>query len=233
MLGTVFLTALLSTRALSTLPGEAHERMEVGEPMVFDLVRGLGAKRGEFEVNTLLRYTVVGPHLHWAPEIEWAFADGMAVELELPLVGQQLQEVKLAGQFTLPRHHRRFIDGIQTIIEISVAGHPSRFTDLYVAGVHIDRLSLLAMIGPRIDMLPAHGIPLSHVVNFAAFLELDSRAAVGIELDSVLGSSVELMAMPQVDLQAHRNVRVQTGVGVGFSSHTGASVMFGIRLIAE
>ena len=61
---------------------------DIPEPMVFDMIRPLTAKRGEVEVNTLVQRDLSGPRgeVEWAPEIEMAVADGFAVELELPLI---------------------------------------------------------------------------------------------------------------------------------------------------
>jgi hypothetical protein len=220
--------ALCSTPVRAAPPSEAHEQVHVREPMVFDLVRGMGAKRGEVEINALVRRDVAQQRLHWAPELEWVVADGVALELELPAVEDRLEAVKLASQFTLPRLRRRgFISGIQTIVEIPLLDHPTRFTGLYLAAMRVDRLSLLTMVGPRFDS------SFAGVVNFAMFVDVDPRAAVGIELDSVLGASPELMVVPQLHVQVNRRFRVQSGAGVGWSAHAGASVMFAIRLVFE
>ena len=201
--------------------------------MVFDLVRGLGAKRGELETNVLLRYAIAEPQLQWAPELEWVFADGMAVELELPAVDRELEAVKLAGQFSLPRRHSGFRDGFQAIVEIPLAEHPTQLTGLYLAGVRFDRVSLLAMVGPRIDVARSHELPLASVVNFSAFVDVDPRTVVGVELDAIMGSSAALTAMPQLHFQIRPRVRVQGGAGLTWSAQHGASVLFAMRLILE
>ena len=73
---------------------------DVPEPMIFDMMRPLGAKRGELEVNTLATVPLSGDDdaVHWAPEIEYAFADGFAIEGELPFVNGRLAELKLGLQ---------------------------------------------------------------------------------------------------------------------------------------
>ncbi len=48
----------------------------IPERLVFDLVRGLGTRRGELAINVLARVRSESPNVLWAPEIEWAFADG-------------------------------------------------------------------------------------------------------------------------------------------------------------
>lgn len=227
------LIALLPTRALASSPGQLHEHAEVREPMVFDLVRGLGAKRGEFEVNTLLRYSTAEQRLQWAPEVEWVLADGIALELELPMVGTHLEAIKLAGQITLPRRHGRgFIDGIQGIVELPLADHPEHFTGLYLAGWQIDRLSLLTMVGPRVESSWVGPLPIAGVINFAAFLDVSPRAVVGLEIDSVIGATPELTVMPQLHLQLQERLRMQAGAGMGWSPE-GLSMIVGMRLIFE
>src|SRR5688572_24541264 len=67
----------------------------IPEPLAFDLVRGLGAARGELEVNTLGVVSLRRPGIHWAPEVEYAFLDGHAFELELPFANQRFGGVKL------------------------------------------------------------------------------------------------------------------------------------------
>ncbi len=61
---------------------EARDGPRIPEPMVFDLVRGLGARRGELEFNVLnlVPFRRGGPSYEWAPEVEYAVFDGFAVE---------------------------------------------------------------------------------------------------------------------------------------------------------
>src|SRR5690606_33047962 len=81
-------------RTPGLFPGSAPH---IPEPLAFDLVRGLGARKGELEVNVLLEVPVGGVP-HWAPEVEWALADGAALELELPIRGTELEAIKFASQ---------------------------------------------------------------------------------------------------------------------------------------
>lgn len=229
----VLLVALLPTRALASSPSQTQEHAEVREPMVFDLVRGLGAKRGELEVNTLLRYSSAEQQLRWAPEIEWVLADGMALELELPMAGTHLEAIKLAGQLTLPRRGgRRFIDGFQGIVELPLADHPKHFTGLYLAGLQLNRVSLLTMVGSRVESSWPGALPVAGVINFAAFFDVNPSTVVGLEIDSVIGATPELTVMPQVHLQLSERLRMQGGAGMGWSPE-GLSMLAGLRLIFE
>ncbi len=80
--------------------------VHIPEPMVFDLVRGLGAVQGEAEVNVLGVFPLrtSDPHgVEWAPGIEAAVLDGFALEFELPLEDTHLEAVKFAAQYTSAR----------------------------------------------------------------------------------------------------------------------------------
>ena len=58
--------------------------VNIPEPLMFDLVRGLGAKQGELEINALADFPVnhiSHREVEWAPEIEYALFDGFAVLL--------------------------------------------------------------------------------------------------------------------------------------------------------
>src|SRR5687768_4202682 len=70
----------------------SSEELGIPEPLVFDLVRPLGSARGELEANTLMTRSSKTGQFAWAPEIEYAFANGYAVELELPFENSSLEE---------------------------------------------------------------------------------------------------------------------------------------------
>ena len=55
------------------------------EPMIFDLVDPLGAKKGEVELNSLFDYSPRTGQFQWSPEIEYAFKNGHAIEMSIRL----------------------------------------------------------------------------------------------------------------------------------------------------
>lgn len=109
----------------------------IPEPMVFDLVRPLGARRGELEINTLGLFPLRNrgrsrsvrdvpdaledtdeTRIDWAPEIEYALFDDFAVELELPFEDEKLVAYKFAAQWTLgTTMDGKMIHGTQGIAE--------------------------------------------------------------------------------------------------------------------
>jgi hypothetical protein len=127
----------------------------IPEPMVFDLVRPLGARRGELEVNVLSLFPFGSRRreraTRWAPEIEYALFDGFAVELEFPFEDEELEAYKLALQGTFGRSaDERFIHGWQTILEPDTRFADWELTGLYLWGREWTRSwSSLGMIGGR------------------------------------------------------------------------------------
>lgn len=127
--------------------------------MVFDLVRPLGVRRGELEINTLgivpFRRTTSsveglfpssegteedppatkrrGPGIEWAPEIEFAPLNNFALEFELPFADGTLAEYKAGAQWSFsPTANGLFIDGIQGLLNIDADGSSVTPTLLYL-----------------------------------------------------------------------------------------------------
>ncbi len=228
----------------------------IPEPMVFDLVRGLGADRGEFEVNVLSLFPAnrsravgatdfdpFGPAagsldrggIEWAPEIEYALFDGFAVEFELPFEGSELEAYKFAAQLTLGTAlHDQFIHGLQTIVEPHTDFEIWELTFLYLAGVEFsDRWSALGMIGVR-PQISNHGggDPVDGILNLTIFADVTHRMTCGLESNFVFGESdrTSLLLMPQVDVEITDHLELQCGIGPGFSA-SDTEVLAGLRLI--
>lgn len=112
-------------------------RPRIPEPMVFDLIRPLGAERGEFEINSLFRFMPANSprRLQWAPEIEYAFLDGYGIEFEVPIENARIDSWKGAIQGTLAGPWKtKFIQGWQALGEKNRGGGNSRVDLLYLAG---------------------------------------------------------------------------------------------------
>jgi hypothetical protein len=225
-------------------PGESDPRTpglfpgaspHIPEPMVFDLVRGLGAKKGEVEANVLLLFPVGGTP-EWAPEIEWAFADGAAIELELPMYGGELESLKLAAQLTLPRRRPispSFIQGFQAIAEKPLHDHGVELTALYLGGYRFSSMgSVMWMVGARAQTAMLD--PITGLQNLGLFLDADERVTVGLETNLAVNHlRSELLVMPQVHLQLGPRFRLQMGAGLQWTSDGGTAVMFAARPILE
>jgi hypothetical protein len=187
------------------------------EPMIFDLVRPLGAKRGELEVNTLLQQsTQRGAPLAWAPEIEWAFRDGLAIEVELPFENGQLKTYKAALQGTLtPSESGRFQHGWQVIAQRVRADDSWRGDALYLAGFRpAARVTLFSMTGARRSAF-GEDIVVQPVQNTSLFYEASPRIILGVETNLVLGAADrrERLIMPQLQAPLANKYLVEFGVG--------------------
>jgi len=210
------LTGLLLAGCRTT-PGE----VEVAEPMVFDLVRGLGAKRGELEVNALGVVPLsngdpAAPAV--APEVEYAVLDGLAFELELPFEDGGLFSVKGAAQWTfgaLPE--KGFIHGTQLIVERLVEIDAWDLSLLYLPAFRFDeKWSAQMMFGVGSLLGPEVPDDVGALANATLFFDLDRKWTLGLEIDSLLfadsGSSV--LFMPQAHWRISEGFTLQFGIGV-------------------
>ena len=144
----------------------------IPEPLLFDLVRGLGSRAGEVEVNTLLvtRFRAGRVAVDWAPEVEWAFADGLALELELPMHERQLEAIKLAGQVTLPSSLANLTHGLQFIGEYLLTPREIELVGLYLAGVRFGVVRRVGSTGGDV-FVPAPGRGGSHRGQYRAIAQ--------------------------------------------------------------
>lgn len=206
------------------------------EPLLFDLVRGLGAHRGELEANTLV--TLGRGPVHYAPEVEWVFANGHAVELELPMHGTSLDAVKVALQGTLHRRaDGRFVHGWQAFTQIGVHTRDRGVVTTWIASGTIGaRGSYVLMVGAGAT-IQAQGPALGTViVNASVFRALDTHTRVGVEATTssdVLGRTrVVATLLPQVHIDVTPHVRLQGGLGAALSRN-GAAVQAASRFVVE
>jgi hypothetical protein len=224
-----------------------HDAPEVPEPMVFDLVRPLGAKKGELEVNTLgvvplTRGRTGSPRasdelglvplsedkgkIEWAPEIEFALWDGFALELEFPFEGSTLEELKGAVQWTAgTAFGGRFIHGFQGIVEHALQSDSTNWTGLYLAAMRFSsRWSALGMWGAShetgADARDLGGGRTQILQNLSLFCDISHNWTAGLETNyavSMQGNSTVLL-MPQMQVEMGRFFTLQFGAGVGISA---------------
>lgn len=221
---------------------EAH-LPRIPEPMVFDLVRPLGARQGELEVNTLAifpltsyrsrRPPVTDPFgftplsrdrtgIEWAPEIEYAIADGLAVEFELPFEDAHLEAYKFAGQYTFGTALQdQLIHGAQAIVQPTVNLSEWDLTLLYLLGFRFDETwSALAMVGARTAVGNSEFEERTTVLfNFSLFADVAQELTVGFESNYSrnLRGEATLLLMPQVHWELTDHLMLQSGFGVGFT----------------
>lgn len=230
----------------------------IPDPMVFDLIRPLGAKRGEAEFNSLARIPlrrktrqvdgVSDPlglvrrspdrqGIEWAPEIEYVLADGLAVEVELPMESFSVEAYKVAGQATFGTlWDHRFIHGAQVIAQYNIDPRFWTTTWLYLAGVRIDQTwSIFGMFGPRFEHGSSiGGLHKELLSNVTLFADVTNRMVAGVETNfgQVLGGHSALLVMPQVHYEVDLHWMIQGGIGVRITNDLTLPEI-GFRLIRE
>ena len=132
--------------------------VEVPEPLLFDLVHPLGVRKNSVEFNTLAimpwsasnatpdddpfgsgTSTFDKGGIEWAPEVEYAIADNLAVEFEFPFESSTLEEYKLGLQWTIgTAFDDRYIHGFQTLFQPTTEWREWNSTLLYLGGIEID-----------------------------------------------------------------------------------------------
>lgn len=195
---------------------EYETKIEVPEPLFFDLVRGLSASKGEWEVNTLLHHTEGNfDQLHWAPELEWVFRKNMAFEIELPMMGSSLQNYKAAFQTTLYQDYESAsIHGLQFIYEAHKDWRYTEATALYIYAHRFNHeWSMISLMGVRTILEEFHG--LAWLFNHSFFYNYSREIDLGLEVNMAskeLGHAFK-QVVPQVHLTMGERYKLQFGVG--------------------
>jgi hypothetical protein len=226
-------------------PGESDPRVSglfpgtyphIPEPLAFDLVRGLGAREGEIEVNTLAYVSRVDgkTEVRWAPEAEWAFADDLAVEVELPMHERELHALKGAFQATLPVHLEHVTHGVQVIGEYLLSSRDVEATLLYIVGGRVQRWSFLTMAGARATTPMNAAQHYEALLNPSVYGEVSEALVLGVEGNVAIGNRgrAEGAILPQVHVQLSRRLRIQVGGGVALRPKELAPVL-ATRVVLE
>ena len=216
----------------------ASYKPRLAEPMVFDLVRPLGADKGEFEVNTLFQRTLRGPsrELEWAPEVEFAFAEGLAVEFEFPFENSSLGEYKVGFQATAGVFGGgRAIHGIQTITRVDRAESFVNQDVLHLVGVELDpRWSVFLINGVRRES-DGQASGAAAVTNATLFRRLNKHTVLGVESNLKLGGPLpnDWLLMPQAHFNPFEKIHFQFGVGAERRTGDRLRPAAAMRLIRE
>lgn len=189
------------------------------EPMVFDLVQSLGADRGETEVNTLMSFSPRSGEVNWSPEIEYAFADGYGIELELPFQDSYLDKYKVSLQGTIGTLiEERMIHGWQAIGKRVNSDKTYEADFLYLNDIRLSRnWSMMNMAGIRFRGIGEPGdssgeaVPL---VNNSVFYRFSDYFTVGCELNNEIRSNGwRYRVTPQMQYIFNKHNIVQLGGG--------------------
>ena len=206
------------------------------EPMVFDLMRGLDAKKGETEFNLLTssNFTSHDHHLLLNPEFEYAIADGLALELEIP-IDQKPISSKLGMQYSLTPPSTKFMMGMQAIYEHFFEQDREDFSLSGIINLRIsERVSLISVVGLRDATMVGHHDHYALIMNISLFYQYSDRLSLGLENDRNIyygKQKLKALSIPQVSWKLNKNVKVQTGVG--FNWHNNKDIEGFSRFIFE
>jgi hypothetical protein len=230
----IVVSALIAAAA----PARAEEAYpHIPEPMVFDMIRPMGAERGELETNVLTLSPLSGQEraLEWAPEIEYAFAQGLAIEFELPFEGSRLAELKMGLQGTFGTlHNGRIVHGVQYLGIYERESQTASHAMLYMIGRrHSERWSTMSMIGIGDVRVGQSESEAGLLVNHSTFYDLGERRVAGLEINYKSGHDGGTLLMPQFHAPLATNVGVQLGAGLDKQRGERTRPVAGIRLIKE
>jgi hypothetical protein len=209
---------------------------DIPEPMYFDLVRGLGAQRGELEINTLVRPEFGHPGgASWAPEIEFAFRDGYSVELEIPFENRTRDAFKLAFQGTINTFHRqRAIQGWQVIVERQHAARATRLDALHLMGNRFtNQWSMFCMQGVRKSFRRNGSGEWVGLFNPSVFFEARPSVVLGVESNFVFGRSRQrrCLLLPQAQIALPKGYFFEVGAGFERGAAQPIRMVTAVRLI--
>jgi len=229
------LLAIMLTAATGAAAQPAYP--VIPEPMIFDMMRPLGAQQGEMEVNALAMTTSpFRPRAaEWAPEVEYAFADGKAIEFELPFNGAKLEAFKLGLQAAFGASaDGRSAHGVQYLgIYDRETGRYSNSL-LYMAGHRFDaRWSMMNMVGVDDIALKRRNGRNALLLNHATFYDVAAGTIAGVELNVAGGRERLVRVAPQLHQRLAAKVNVQAAAGVEKHRHHRARPTLGVRLVRE
>jgi len=155
-----------------------------------------------------------------------------SIELELPLHGQTLEAVKVSTQMRLTSN-ARVAHGLQATVEGYLDGSASS-QQLYLLAAQLHpRVSILMMLGPRIEFHRARSQSTALLFNVAMFMRLQAHMAIGIESNCARSRShTTLELLPQIHFGLGHHTKLQLGMGVRREAATWA-LFSALRIVYE
>lgn len=206
------------------------ETVNIPEPLMFDLVRGLGAKQGELEINSLADFPLNNTSrrdVEWAPEIEYALFDNFAVELEFPFNNFELEAFKMAIQWTIgSSNDNKYIHGIQVIGEQYIHDDIFELNLLYVPAYRFNEVwSAIGLFGVMLEFgADAPQKDYTIILNASVFADLNKHTVIGLEINNsdptfqrIDDNNMELLILPQLHYEFDSGYSFQFGGGPKFN----------------
>ena len=226
----IFMVVLFTYHSVASQDNPIQETVSIPEPLMFDLVRGLGAKQGELEINSLADFPLNNSSergVEWAPEIEYALFNNFAVELELPFNNFELEAYKMAIQWTIgSSKNNKFIHGIQIIGETYIHDDILELNFLYVPGYRFNEVwSAIGLFGVMLESgsdSPDKNYTI--LLNASLFADLNEHTIVGVEFNNsnpmiqmIDDNNMQLLILPQGHYEFDSGLAFQFGIGPKFS----------------
>jgi hypothetical protein len=197
--------------------GHSSRDLRIPEPLLFDLVRPLGTKKGELEINTLAQKSTNSGAISWASEIEYAIADNLAVEFELPAENSTFTDYKIAMQGTIESSRpQNMIHGWQVLSVKNRASGKYSADALYINGFRLsDAWSTLNMVGLRRSEFGPNGKNV-YLLNNNIFYDVSKRTTFGLEINSEIypNGQWRYRITPQLHYDFTKKMTLQSGWGI-------------------
>lgn len=217
--------------------GQVGAYPHIPEPMVFDMMRPLGARKGELESNVLATSPLSGRErtTHWAPEVEYAFADGLAIEFEFPFEDDRLADFKLGLQATFGTFNQgRSVHGAQYMGIYDRKRHTYLNTLVYTLGHRFnERWSSMSMLGLADISWSRSSRRNDLIVNQSLFFDATESTVLGLEVNYLTGNEGHVLLMPQIHRKLSRSMNVQFGLGVNKERGESAHPEIGLRIVRQ
>ena len=228
-LSIILIAFLLVAHSVFSQDTVTTEAVSIPEPLMFDLVRGLGAKKGELEINALGDFPftdVADAGVDWAPEIEYAVFNNFAVELEFPMNNFELEAYKVAVQWTIgSSKNNKFIHGVQVLAEKYTHFDLLELNVLYVPAYRFNKVwSAIGLFGVMLESGTDASLKnYTIILNASVFADISNQMVVGVELNNTNSTfqklddnEMELRILPQVHYEFHSGLALQFGIGPRF-----------------
>jgi len=205
-------------------PDAAHSDrvLKIPEPMVYDLVRPLGVRQGDMEINALGDYNPYTGDINWAPELEYGLADDLALEVELPFENASHERYKVAIQHTLAVDVAQgMADGWQAFVDINKHTKAMSADATYIhAQKWADQWSSLSMLGLRVHNIN-RSAQVDYLLNNTVFYDVSPRLTLGLELNQEVsaGGTWRYRLTPQMHYDVSQYYTVQMGAAWSTLDH--------------
>lgn len=197
-------------------PDAAHSTRlsRIPEPMVYDLVRPLGVRQGDMEINALGDYNPYTGDMNWAPELEYGLADDLAIEIELPFENASHERYKVAIQQTLNIDEvQGMANGWQVFVDVNKHTKAMSADATYIHALKwADQWSSLSMLGLRVHDIN-RSAQVDYLLNNTVFYDVSPRLTLGLELNQEIstGGTWRYRLTPQVHYDVSQYYTMQMG----------------------